>query len=520
MAMRRETTVAVAVLLLVAVFYVASAPGTLFVKPDTAVYMSVARSLARGDGYAYNGARLGKYPPVFPLMLSAVYRTAGENVRAMQIVVALCGVGAIAMAWLLVRARSGARMAMAVLVLTATCTWFQSHSSAYVLAGAPYALFSIAALWLTERAVRAEGFAVWRWLGVAAVGVVAIATHVTGVALIPALVWAALFTRGQTHTARRRLVAAALVGAICTAAALFWILSNQAVEGTAGYSRHIETVVPDDLGGFVTLARLRLTESVSAVLSRSHKQVRWSLALGVIVLFLLPGLVKAFREHRSATEVYTCAYIGLLLVAGGEGGHERYMVPIVPLLFYYGCLSAPIVCGWAARLARSQSPEKAARIAAVVLAMAVTGHAVVNRIRCKRGASAFRADSQAEAVEERAAWEAMGQWVAADVPADAPLYVGAGGTVAIAHYFTERRIIPCIGVDPVVADVVRHMAKSDAGFLLADHRKWSEPRLAPVLAEFPDCFTLLHENEACALYRIHKDRLGAVDKTLNGGDPE
>ncbi len=185
MAVRRETVVAVAVLVLAAGVYIASVPGILFVKPDSAVYMSTARSLARGEGYAYNHARLGKYPPVFPLMLCLVYRSCGQDIRAMQFIVASCGAGALLFAWLLVRARSGARTALAVLALTATCTWFQSHSSAYILAGAPYALFSLAALWLAERAVRAEERLVLHWLLAAGVGAAAILTHVTGVALIP-----------------------------------------------------------------------------------------------------------------------------------------------------------------------------------------------------------------------------------------------------------------------------------------------------------------------------------------------
>ena len=65
----------------------------------------------------------------------------------------------------------------------------------------------------------------------------------------------------------------------------------------------------------------------------------------------------------------------------------------------------------------------------------------VNRVRCKRGASAFRAEEQAEAVEERAVWETVGRRIAEIVPEDKAVYVGAGGTEGIAHFFTERRIV-------------------------------------------------------------------------------
>jgi hypothetical protein len=504
------------------VVYVASVPGTLFIKPDTCVYMSVARSLARGEGYTYNHERFGKYPPVFPLALSAVYATAGQDIRAMQTLVALCGVGALAFAWLLVRARAGGRVALAVVVLTATCTWFQSHSSAYILSGIPYAMVSLAALWLAERAVRAEAFSIWRWLLATAAGLLAVYTHVIGLALVPAMVGAALLARGQSPAARRRILAACVAGGVCLAGALLWVLPNRSVEGTAGYARHLETVVPQTLGDLLELARLRLVECVSTPLSRSHNQVRWPVALAVVAVFLAPGLVKGFRERCSAAEVYLCAYLALLLVAGGQGGYERYMVPLVPLLFYYGCLSSSVVCTWTARWCGREAAEKEARIVLLVLALAVVSHGVVNRVRCKRGASAFRADERAEAVQEREAWEQLSGWVSDDVRVGESLYVGAGGTLPIVQFFTERRTIACLGVGPNAPEVLRHLADSGARFVVLDQREWSVKRLVPALEEFPECFALLHENEHCSLYGVHKGRLDAAVARLPGqpGEPD
>jgi hypothetical protein len=509
-------------LLVAAVVYVASVPGTLFIKPDTCVYMSVARSLARGEGYTYNDGPFGKYPPVFPLALSAVYVTAGQDIRAMQTLVALCGVGALLFVWLLVRARSGGRIALAVVVLTATCTWFQSHSSAYILSGIPYAMFSLGALWLAERAVRAEAFSIWRWLLAATAGLVAIYTHLVGIALIPAVVCAALFARGQSHGARRRVLAACVAGGICIAGALLWVLPNRAVEGTAGYTRHLENVVPQTFGDLLELARLRLIECVSTPLSRSHNQVRWPVALAAVALFLVPGLVKGFRERCSAAEVYACAYLALLLVAGGQGGYERYMVPLVPLLFYYGCLSSSVVGAGVSRWTRHESAERGTRIALFVLALAVVSHGVVNRVRCKRGASAFRADERAEAAREREAWEQLARWVSDDVPVGEPLYVGAGGTLPIAQFFTGRRTIACLGVEPNAPDVLRHLAGSGARFVVLDDREWSVGRLVPALEAFPECFALLHENEHCSLYGVHKGRLDAAVARFPGrpGEPD
>jgi len=510
MAVRRDTMVGVAVLALVAGAYVASVPGVLFVKPDSAVYMSAARSIARGEGYTYNCEPLGKYPPIFPLMLSTVYRKSGENIWRMQCMVARCGVGAIVFAWLLVRARSGVRMAMAVLVLTATCTWYQAHSCAYILAGTPYALFSLAALWLAERAVRVARLGVWLWVLAAAVSIVAAYTHVSGVALIPALVGAALFARGNRRPLRQRLVVAGAVGAACTAAALVWFLSNRDADGAAGYRYHLDTVVPTGLDGVLAMARLRLSDGAATVLSRSHNQVPWGVALGLGLVFLLPGLVKGFRERRSAAEIYLCTYLVLLLFAGGQGGHERYMVPVIPLLFYYAGLSTVIVCRWAARLARAGDPARAGAIAATVLILGVAGNAVVDRVRGKRGASVFRIDERREAQGECSAWKAVGRWIAEAVPEDGAVYVGAGGTESIVHYFSGRRVVSGAGVPPTVAAVAGHICESGADWLFADYRDWSTKRIGPVLERFPECFTLRAEGPLGAFYHIERERLRAA----------
>jgi hypothetical protein len=137
-------------------------------------------------------------------------------------------------------------------------------------------------------------------------------------------------------------------------------------------------------------------------------------------------------------------------------------------------------------------------------------------VRCKRGASAFRADERTEAVREREAWEELARWVADAVPAGEPLYVGAGGSLPFVHFFTGRRTMACIGVDPRVPSVLRHLASSEASFLVLDDRNWSVRRLAPALEAFPECFALLHENQYCSLYRVDKGRLAAAVARLTG----
>ena len=90
---RRWKLLVWALLVALVVAYVGSVPGQLFPKPDTMVYLGLARSLANGDGYTFNLEPYGKYPPVFPALLVAGNALGG--VWGMQALVALCGVGAL-----------------------------------------------------------------------------------------------------------------------------------------------------------------------------------------------------------------------------------------------------------------------------------------------------------------------------------------------------------------------------------------------------------------------------------------
>ena len=492
---------AVAVFLLIAVLFVVSVPGVLFIKPDTAIYMGLGRSLGSGEGYRFNGAPYGKYPPVFPLMLAAVYATAGESIWLMQAVGALCGAGAIAAAFALVRGRSGSCAAWWVVALTASCTWFQSHSSGYVLSGAPYALWSLLAIWLAERATRSAKASLWHWLPVAACAALAISTHLAGAALIPALAGGVLLARGR----KRQLAGAALVVVLCSAVAAFWLTRSRTPDDTTSYSQHLSNVVPAGANAYTEVLALRVREYVSTPLSMSHNQVKHPWALIAFGLFLLPGLVKGLVAFRGCAELYFCAYFAVLAVAGGLGGHERYVVPVLPLVFYYGVLSVRVVLGAAS--AGRELPRWAG-VAAVVVGVAVVGYGAANRVKGKRGARVFRGKKQTEAAERVATWQRAGQWADRHVGQDETLFAGCGGSWSIVHFFMGRRTVRCTGTIVSVERVVRSIADSDADFLVADSREWTKKRLPPVLAAYPECFTQLESHgEECALYRIDKARL-------------
>jgi hypothetical protein len=501
---------------IVAAAYAVSIPDVWFLTPDSAVYLGLARSLARGGGYVVNQLPHGKYPPGFPLMLAAVYRTLGECIPVMLAMVALCGVGALAATYSLVRSAAGAWPARAVVLLAATSSWYWAHSTLYLLSGAPYACFSLLAVGLAERSVRSGRFRTRGWLLVVAVAVVALSIHMSGIALIAALALAPL--RARAWPVRHRLAAAGLAALVGGAAAGGWLVHSSGLERDASYQSFVDAA-PARLGPqILPHLRLRLEEWPAAALSVSHNRVAWSVGLGLLGVLVAPGLVRALRRDGSPAACYLAAYFLIMAVSGGETGRERYAVPIIPLLFYFGYLSVQVLGDWAGRLVlacrrrflpeprSTQSHRDGGRLArrsvvAAILGLSILSHAIYRRATFGAGAERFAAERRADAAREVRDWRELGQWVQATFPPGAA-GAAAAGSRAIVHYFTERPVRAFWRPPTPSAEFLKLLEPQRIAFVVVDRRRESESGFQDIIEGLPERFAPLRSNEECRLYRV------------------
>ena len=491
-------------LVVVAAAYVGSVPGQLHVKPDTMVYMGLARSLARGEGYTFNGGPYSKYPPVFPLLLSAAYRVGAQGVAAMQVLVALAGVGAIAAAYALVKARAGWRAALGVAALTAGCAWFWSYSSVYILADVPYACFSLLALWLAERAIRSSRYFAFLWPLAVAAALVALFTHMVGVALVPALAAGVVLARRQTRGVRRRVVAGALAAVVCGGAAVCWVERGRGLPEMATYTGHVAERAAR-LGHWLDDVKGRLAEYTATPLSLKYDQVAGAVGVAAVGLLILPGLVRGLRRERSCIEFYLVAHLAVSALMGGGTGRERYVLPVVPLLYYYGYLSLQALSEWLIaevelrrrhRGASVSVPPRWPRRVVVVAAVVVAAYGVAYRVRGRRGGRGFSAKRTREARREEAAWGELAKRVEDTVPARARLCAGSGGSWSIVHYFAERPTHAPIRDDVSPEELLKNIARWGTGLVVSDLRENTQRRLWPALERYRACFPEIARNAA------------------------
>jgi len=517
----RERWVVAGVFAAIAVAYLATVSPVWFVHPDSAKYLGLARSLAYGKGYTFNYMPHGKYVPVFPLLLAPVWMTMGRDFVAMQVVVALTGLGALVATVALVRAREGARVAFWILVLTATCGWFWTASSLRLLAEAPYACFSMIALWYAERQTRAESFSAARWVLAGVLGAAAIYTHMVGVALVVALPAGAFLAGGRERTWRQRFASAFIVGIIVTSAAGYWIYRGSQLSHLSSYKHHVDLAESQPLQYQLFRMGLRLKEWPATALSLRESQFVWQSGLALFAVFLIPGLVKGFRRHRNCAEFYIVSFFFVSALGGGESGLERYAIPIVPLIFYFGYLSLTVVGHGIARgVARLGAPERIARriprIVLVTMTVFVLANATYNRVKRSRGASKFDAERQESARRELKRWEGLADAIADKVPADARIYPASGGLWDLVHFLTERKLFNLTRHHRKRLPLFKSMVEWGADYMIYDHRSRSRRRFETVLVDYPQCFKLIYVAEddtvkdMARLYQLDKEKVREV----------
>ncbi|NQT54375.1 glycosyltransferase family 39 protein [bacterium] len=522
----RASVAAALVFALIAALYLSWVPGVLLVGPDTSVYMGLGRSLAHGQGYTFNFQLYAKYPPVYPLVLAGICLVGG-SIWAMQAFGALSGVAALVAVYALVRAREGAWPALGVAVVAAACTWFQSHAAVLIRADVPYTMAAMVALWYAERQIRAAGWSWVRWVVAAALVVVAVYAHLSGVAVVAAVGAAALFSNARPRPVRQRLASAAIVGVLAAVAVAGWLYRGTLVHNpSANYWKHA-TFVPVEQTGKIPsrLDRLgrRMEEWAHTPLNLERDKVSLPVAAAMLGLLVLPGLVVGLRRPRSAAEFYVLAHFAVSYAGGGPTGNERYVIPVVPLLIYYGYLSVRF---WGRALGRMVGRPRAAGVVGCVVGALVLAHGVRQRVRHKGGAAKFSPERRARDIRRCAAWELAGKAVRLAVGnSDAVVYPGSGNGWAKLHFFSRCRVGEVWYTWDVGVRALRDMRDQKCEFVFHDFTNaHSRRRLDPLLAAHPQLFARVDElndgENHWALYRLHRDRLAPVIDELESKEQE
>jgi hypothetical protein len=348
---------------------------------DFSMYLIHARNLAEGQSYFNTGYLLDaelppimappSYPPLFPLLLSPLYRTFGLNYEAFKLLVQFLFLLALLSIYVLARQRGlepwvaalvGIVFAFSTIVLELKESVL-SEGTYLTVAGATLCL----ALWIYSKqwdqrfpAVSAALLTVLILLGYA--------TRATGLSLALALLGYELVVKRRPRRFNIYLVASLVVGL------LFYV--RVVYEGAGGYGNHFR-FTPNE---YVANA-LQYLRSPASLWGDWPAPVRWPLA-GLLIVLAGVGYLRSLAQPK-VTEFYVAATLAPLLLYS-SGRADRYLVPVLPFLAIY---AAEALVWMAGRLpsAGVQRRVLAGVFAAIVLVGATGNIAAIERAPITEG---------------------------------------------------------------------------------------------------------------------------------------
>lgn len=454
---------------------------------DSAIYLTVAESLARGEGWAYQGFDFVKLPPGFPALLAAISPLTRDDPLRHRIVVVGSAALSVGFAWMLFRRRHGDRAAaaLAVLAITSPLAW---PELGHVLSDFPALAIVLAGLVAAEDRFREPGGR--SWIPVALLAAAAPLFRTSGVMLGAAVALVAV-RRGARVPA-----AVILLAAVAGPAA--WRLRAESVDHPLPAelpeaSDHVRELrvrdlrdldsppaTPADLGRRVA----RQAGWMAGVSGRAVLGSRFGTGAGavIVILAVLAGLVPRLRRRPMPAEAFFLLHAGVHLL--WPGMEPRLLLPLVPFLFLYalGPLFAaigrrPLILG--------------AAVAVLVALHAPEVGRLIQRERAGPAPAGRRADELATIA-----------WMKDGLAPDAVVIADRGPWC---HRLTGRRAFAFPRTDREKV-VLASLDRLGATHLFVNDQPHAVRVLRPLVARHPERFREIHRLRSQAVYEIRRDR--------------
>lgn len=443
---RRHLLLAGAALLIV---YAAGTTGKWWPTPDSSLYQGLARSIADGDGYQFNGEPSTRVAPGLPLMLAGLRVAFGPGYWAPNILMTLCGLGGLVLAYLTLARVGEKRIAFAAVLATGfTYTYFSDTH--LILTDAPFALL----LWTSlYSAVRFREGSAWWAVPTVLAAAWAVTVRAPGVLILGPAALGLMIDAGRGATRRRRVISgAAMLAAVLLVFTGMYVVSQLVSDRQPGYVARSIGRGPLERLYELGAGALRAPEIAAEIFtSQDGTLVAATVGVFALALIVFGGAHLWRRGHRAWPTIPLLYALALCVIKHRDALKARYMLPIVPILLYMAVVGACwAVWTIARRCGRTPTP-RACLIAATVLTAVVIGS---NVPRVFRNAFYYgyyaRTSEYYEIIRDR---DFVGLFGAAEAvrkacPAppepsadDAPVAVVDNEFKSILHYLTDRRTV-------------------------------------------------------------------------------
>lgn len=477
---------------------------------DSAVYITMGKSIISGDGSRYMGYGGIKYPPGFPFMLGLIIGPFGYNFLMMRMLIVASAVGSLWLAYLIVRNRSNRWMATAVMCSTAF-SFPVLFECVRILSDLPYAFISLLSLYWVER--YAKDSEEWRGkIGYITIGLIVAAylTRIVGLTLFVGAIAYLVLGGVNVQRSRANLKKAVAIGIVLITIPPLWMAQNHLrgpklppeLREALSYERELVVQTTTDPNApFIDWNSL-MTRIASN--ERYYEQLLSNIVLGnrstppgtrarIITLILLAGYLYCLIRHRSVLEYYTFFYMLTYILWTSKQG-ERFLVPIIPILFYYLFQLLTLIVRGITRIRPLQARRKIIEVVAVIILTAVfiqwNWASDVNIIKRERK-TPYHTGYIAVLLD-------VARWLKANTPADTLVVSDAPSHV---HLFSDRKTYSFTWVaDP--DEVFNSISRIGADYIISTPSNRTDRYLKPTLEAYTPNFEEVHRQGAFVVYRV------------------
>ena len=331
----KERRYAILVFAALAILYLLTLNNQWAIEPDSAVYLTLGRSIAEGRGMEYNGAPAGGVPPALPLLVAGSRLLFGPAYWPINLLISLSALGTAIFAYLTARrlaSEVGAddvRLALAVLLITGSSARLLVDSTR-ILTDVPCTFFVALGVYAFVRA--RQGHWAWCLAGLGAMLLATAARLPAGVILVGLFVGLALEFRREGYRLRLLATLAGMAGVAAGALGWWFLVRGRSIGGPDYFVTIFERFQFCFRERWVQVAEgpFRLPGALCEAITGQELQ-GFNVVPTALMLF---GLWTAARRGQWIWVCPVLAYVALLLGLGGSAVAPRYLLPVMPMLVY------------------------------------------------------------------------------------------------------------------------------------------------------------------------------------------
>ncbi|MGO9120404.1 MAG: ArnT family glycosyltransferase [Desulfomonilaceae bacterium] len=365
--------------------------------PDSALYLELGESVARGNGYQFNGEPHTYVPPGYPMIVAISAYCFYANFLTYRILMAVIGLLTAVTGYLLIMRLCGRDTALLIGGLFAV-NHILLQNSTYTTSDVPFALISLLALHATLSAAYSRRIIFWALAAGLIMGLPPL-FRVNGWGLPPAAAFF-LFFVWKDRPSIKRLGCAAVFLFFSLIPTFAWEFYKSTFPASVNEGTYINALTGRSLDTQISII---LKSAWDYVQESSYALTGVSIKTGVFEwicpLLVILGMAIAWRRgDRLLVPVTILQFFGLFLAPAGS----RYLILLIPGLYIFLALALIRVAGFVTRTAWIESGmfSGARFLLLAVLGLLATfnfGHNMITIYHARTPLDAYGAESRRDA---------------------------------------------------------------------------------------------------------------------------